>query len=76
MSHYATVAINIYLASNLKMIQKKHIKYAKFFASSFDCSMHDGMACIRTPCEIVIIHNNNVHYYCCFVDSIAASLFV
>ena len=35
MSHYATVAINIYLASNLKMIYKKAHKVCKIFRLQF-----------------------------------------
>ena len=35
MSHYATVAINIYLASNLKMIHKKAHKVCKILRLQF-----------------------------------------
>ena len=35
MSHYATVAINIYLASNVKMIHKKAHKVCKIFRLQF-----------------------------------------
>ena len=35
MSHYATVAINIYLASNLKMIHKKAHKVCKILRPQF-----------------------------------------
>ena len=35
MSHYATVAINIYLASNLKMILKKAHKVCKILRLQF-----------------------------------------
>ena len=35
MSHYATVAINIYFASNLKMIHKKAHKICKILRLQF-----------------------------------------
>ena len=35
MSHYATVAINIYLTSNLKMIHKKAHKVCKILRLQF-----------------------------------------